>query len=86
MRFSRPTISPHARTAHARQPSGPHAPRLRWQPILAAIALALISAATVLSPAAADGLDASALPRVAGAKALYASPLSTIYAAPGARR
>jgi hypothetical protein len=48
---------------------------------LAALCVALISAATFLSPAAADGLDTSALPRVAGAKALYASPLSTICAA-----
>ena len=46
------------------------------------MALALISAATLLSPAAAEVLDTGALPRVAGAKELYASPLSTIYAAP----
>jgi hypothetical protein len=49
---------------------------------LAALGLALISAAAFLSPAAADDLDTSALPRVAGAKTLYASPLSTIYAVP----
>jgi hypothetical protein len=48
---------------------------------LAAIALAVISATAFLSPAAADVLDTGALPRVAGAKELYASPLSTIYAA-----
>ncbi|MGA2488452.1 MAG: hypothetical protein ABSF49_21130 [Roseiarcus sp.] len=49
---------------------------------MAALCLALISAAAFLSPAVAEVLDTSALPRVAGAKALYASPLSTIYAAP----
>jgi hypothetical protein len=49
---------------------------------LAALGLALISATAFLSPAAADGLDTSALPRVAGAKTLYASPASTIYVVP----
>jgi hypothetical protein len=74
MRHPRPTNSPHASIARA--------PRPRWRPAFAAFALALISAASVLSAAAADGLDTGALPRLAGAKELYASPLSTIYAAP----
>jgi hypothetical protein len=74
MRHPRPTNSPHASAARA--------PRPRWRPAFAAFALALISAASILSPAAADGLDTGALPRLAGAKELYASPLSTIYAAP----
>jgi hypothetical protein len=76
MRFSRPTNSPDVSTGHARTF------RPRWRPTLAALVLALISATAFLSPAAADGLDTGALPRVAGAKELYASPLSTIYAAP----
>jgi len=80
MRFSRPTNLPHASTARARQPSVPHAPRRPWRAACAALGLALIAAASVLSPAAAEVLDTGALPRVAGAKALYASPLSTIYA------
>ncbi len=71
MRFARSTLSPPASTA-----------RLHWRGALAALGLALISATAFLSPAAADGLDTGALPRVAGAKELYASPLSTIYAAP----
>jgi hypothetical protein len=49
---------------------------------LAALCLALISGTSFLSPAVADALDTSRLPRVMGAKELYASPLSTIYAAP----
>ena len=80
MRFSRPTNLPHAATARARKPSVPHAPRRPWRAACAALGLALISVASVLSPAAAEVLDTGALPRVAGAKALYASPLSTIYA------
>ena len=74
MRFPHPTNLPHAPAARA--------PRRPWRPAFAAFALALISTASALSPAAADGLDTGALPRVAGAKELYASPLSTIYAAP----
>jgi hypothetical protein len=82
MRFSRPAILTDALTARARKRSGAQATRPRWRTTLAALGLALISAAVFLSPAAANGLDTGALPRVAGAKALYASPLSTIYAAP----
>ncbi len=80
MRFSRPAILTDASTARARKRSGPPASHPRWQTAVAALGLALISAATFLSPATADGLDTGALPRVAGAKTLYASPLSTIYA------
>jgi hypothetical protein len=76
MRFSRLTNVPAASTAHARTS------RRDWRGAFAALGLALISATTALSPAAADGLDTGALPRVAGAKELYASPLSTIYSAP----
>jgi hypothetical protein len=82
MRFSRPMNLPHASTARACKPSGARRSRPRWRAALSALGLALISATAFLSPAAADGLDTSALPRVAGAKELYASPLSTIYAAP----
>ena len=76
MRFSRPTPAPHASTVHTRTS------RRGWRAAFAALALALFSATAFLSPAAADGLDTGALPRVAGAKELYASPLTTIYAAP----
>jgi len=82
MRFPRPTHAPAASIAHVRQSTRLEAPRRHWRGAFAALALALIAAATALSPAAADGLDTGALPRVAGAKELYASPLSTIYAAP----
>ena len=80
MRFSRPDelASRHDRPRSQAERPARAAPR--WRPAFAALGLALISAGSVLSPAAADGLDTSALPRVAGAKALYASPLSTIYA------
>ena len=82
MRFSRPAISTDASTARARKRSGAQTPRPRWRAALAALCLALISATAFLSPAVAEVLDTGALPRVAGAKELYASPLSTIYAAP----
>ncbi len=82
MRLSRHAISPDARTAPAAATNGLPGPRARRRLTLAALCLALISATSFSSPAAADGLDTSILPRVAGAKALYASPLSTIYAAP----
>ena len=82
MRLSRPAILTDALPARDRKPSRPRASRRQWRPALAALGLALISAAAFLSPAAADDLDTSALPRVAGAKTLYASPLSTIYAVP----
>ena len=82
MRFSRPAILIAAPTARARQSSGPHTRRPRWRAALAALGLALFSTPAFLSPAAADVLDTGALPRVAGAKELYASPLSTIYAVP----
>jgi hypothetical protein len=80
MRLSRPAILTDVPTVRAHKPSGAQASRPRWRSTLAALGLALISAAAFLSPAAADVLDTSALPRVAGAKELYASPLSTIYA------
>jgi hypothetical protein len=79
MRFSHLADLP---TAHVRQPSRADASRSGWRVALAALALTLISASAFVSPAAADGLDTGALPRVGGAKELYASPLSTIYAAP----
>ena len=79
MRVSRPTNWPHTPAAVA---CDQNAPRRSWRPALAALALALIATASGLSPALADGLDTGALPRVAGAKELYASPLSTIYSAP----
>jgi hypothetical protein len=82
MRFSRPAISTDASTARADKPSGAQTPRPRWRAALAALCLALISATAFLSTAVAEVLDTGALPRVAGAKELYASPLSTIYAVP----
>ena len=82
MRFPRPTFSPHALTAQVQKANRLPGSRPQWRPTLAALCLALISGTTFLSLAAADGLDTSVLPRVAGAKELYASPLSTIYAAP----
>ena len=82
MHLSRPANSTEPLIARARKPSGAPASRPRWRATLAALGLALISSAIFLSPAAADVLDTSALPRVTGAKELYASPLSTIYAVP----
>ena len=81
MRLSRRTISTYALATPDQQPNGWPASPPKRPLTLAALWLALICA-TSFPSAAAEGLDTSVLPRVAGAKELYASPLSTIYSAP----